>query len=384
MATIQQTQNFPPNYDGTMVATGPIVPPSPVAPPGRNPYARRSAGIPIPPMPVMPPEGIAPVTDPASTGTAPDASPTTMVLQYLKARGYTPSSENVRRALEANARDPGVIPGLRSDRPATDAEDQAAMRAAGAGGGRGGGGGGGLVREEGSWDNPSGVGDGSAGRTSAAPSSWRGPFSGPPDPTNTLTTDVDQAARLALRNPPGPEYGLTSDYTRPPLPGSQGGGGGGGGGPPPTEPPPSGPVGDSVTKALGGPPEQLRLPAPPDVPRLPPPSVLPNPGVPVPEVAPAPVAAPMPEVPSVVGQAARPPIRTSTTLRGPGSSAAPPGPAIAPGNRIQGAPIQPGPYAGPLGRAVVGGIAGATRGVPGAIAGAAPGVVDLARQILGR
>jgi hypothetical protein len=95
-------------------------------------------GIPTPPMPVMPPEGIAPVTDPASTGTAPDASPTTMVLQYLKSRGYQPSSENVRRALEANQRDPGVIPGLRSDRPATDAEDMAAMRAAGAG--RGGGG----------------------------------------------------------------------------------------------------------------------------------------------------------------------------------------------------------------------------------------------------
>ena len=95
-------------------------------------------GMPVPPQPVMPPEGIALVTDPASTGTAPDASPTTMVLQYLKSRGFQPSSENVRRALEANARDPGVIPGLRSDRPATDAEDMAAMRAAGVGGAGGG------------------------------------------------------------------------------------------------------------------------------------------------------------------------------------------------------------------------------------------------------
>lgn len=116
-------------------------------------------------LPLLPPEGIAPVTDPASTGTAPDASPTTMVLQYLKSRGFQPSSENVRRALEANQRDPGVIPGLRSDRPATDAEDQAAMAAARGGSVGGGAGGGGLVREGGSWDTSSG-----SPNTSAAPS----------------------------------------------------------------------------------------------------------------------------------------------------------------------------------------------------------------------
>jgi hypothetical protein len=50
------------------------------------------------------------------------------VLRYLQSKGIPPSSANVRAALEANARDPGVIPGLRNDTAATEAEDQAAMR----------------------------------------------------------------------------------------------------------------------------------------------------------------------------------------------------------------------------------------------------------------
>ena len=49
----------------------------------------------------------------------------------------------MRAALEANAKRPSVIPGLRSDTPATEADDQAAMRAAGKGGGAGVGRGGG-------------------------------------------------------------------------------------------------------------------------------------------------------------------------------------------------------------------------------------------------
>ena len=44
-----------------------------------------------------------------------ELSPTAMIQNYLSQRGYQPTSENVRRALEANARDPGVISGLRSD-----------------------------------------------------------------------------------------------------------------------------------------------------------------------------------------------------------------------------------------------------------------------------
>jgi hypothetical protein len=56
-------------------------------------------------------------------------------------------------------------------------------------------------------------------------------------------------------------------------------------------------------------------------------------------------------------------------------------PKIAPGNPIQGAPIEPGPVMGPLGRSVVGGLAGARRGIPGIVAGAAPGAVDLGAYI---
>ncbi len=97
------------------------------------------ARLPVPPVQVMPPEGIAPVTQDVDTTGQDALSPTTQVLNYLKARGYTPSTENVRRALEANARDPGVISGLRSDTAATEADDQAAMAAAR---GRAGGGGG--------------------------------------------------------------------------------------------------------------------------------------------------------------------------------------------------------------------------------------------------
>src|SRR5580765_2440546 len=59
------------------------------------------------------------------------ASPTTLVLRYLQSKGIPPSSANVRAALEANARDPGVIPGLRSDTAATEADDQAAMHGRG-------------------------------------------------------------------------------------------------------------------------------------------------------------------------------------------------------------------------------------------------------------
>lgn len=98
------------------------------------------ARIPIPPQQVMPPEGVASVTQQVDTAGQDALSPTTQVLNYLKARGYTPSTENVRRALEANQRDPGVIGGLRSDTAATEADDQAAMAAARGGGANAGGG----------------------------------------------------------------------------------------------------------------------------------------------------------------------------------------------------------------------------------------------------
>jgi len=68
-------------------------------------------------------------------------SPTTMVLNYLSTKGIKPTSANVREAINAANANPGLIPGLVTDRPATDAEDRAAMAAArqtrkGGGGGR--------------------------------------------------------------------------------------------------------------------------------------------------------------------------------------------------------------------------------------------------------
>jgi len=76
--------------------------------------------LPRPPIPVMPDTGQVPVTQQIDRTGQDALSPTTMVLNYLKERGFQPTSENVRRALEANARDPGVIEGLRSDTSATN------------------------------------------------------------------------------------------------------------------------------------------------------------------------------------------------------------------------------------------------------------------------
>jgi hypothetical protein len=61
------------------------------------------------------------------------------VLNFLKSKGYPLNGASIRTALEQNAREPGYIPGLDNNAPSTEAEDQAAMRAAGVGsGGRGG------------------------------------------------------------------------------------------------------------------------------------------------------------------------------------------------------------------------------------------------------
>lgn len=61
--------------------------------------------------------------DPTSLGNAEPyqdmtpQSPTTLVLNYLKAKGLQASSDNVRRTLEESARDPSLIPGLRTEQP---------------------------------------------------------------------------------------------------------------------------------------------------------------------------------------------------------------------------------------------------------------------------
>ena len=60
-------------------------------------------------------------------------SPTTLILDYLNSKGWKPTNENVRRALEAAQQDPGAIPGLRSD--TADPVAEAAAEAASSGGG---------------------------------------------------------------------------------------------------------------------------------------------------------------------------------------------------------------------------------------------------------
>src|SRR5580765_3157150 len=81
--------------------------------------------LPIPPVPP---------TDQLPSGGADQLSPTTLVMKYLQSKGVSPNMPNygaqVRAALDANNKDPTLIPGLRNDRPATEAEDQAAMAAA--------------------------------------------------------------------------------------------------------------------------------------------------------------------------------------------------------------------------------------------------------------
>lgn len=140
----------------------------------------------------MPPEGTAPITQEVGINPGDDMqSPTTMVLNYLKARGYQPTTENVRRALEANARDPGVIEGLRSGTASTEAEDQAAMAAA-----RGGGGGGGNTSAAPVQTAPPTAGTGGTFGTGQSPVEG-GPLPPSTDSTNTPPAPSIDNATLA-------------------------------------------------------------------------------------------------------------------------------------------------------------------------------------------
>lgn len=62
-------------------------------------------------------------------------SPTTLVMEYLAKNKMSPNMPGygaaVRKALQDNAADPTLIPGLRADRASTEEEDQAAMRGRG-------------------------------------------------------------------------------------------------------------------------------------------------------------------------------------------------------------------------------------------------------------
>lgn len=75
--------------------------------------------LPVPPVPP---------TDQLPSSGGDQLSPTTLILNYLRSQGTPINPENIRRGVEAAAR--GDVSGLRSDRPATEAEDQAAMAAA--------------------------------------------------------------------------------------------------------------------------------------------------------------------------------------------------------------------------------------------------------------
>lgn len=59
-------------------------------------------------------------------------SPTAAITGYLRSKGLQPTSENVRRTLEANAANPGMIPGLTNQAPpsAEEAPPQAPRRSA--------------------------------------------------------------------------------------------------------------------------------------------------------------------------------------------------------------------------------------------------------------
>src|SRR4051812_24325363 len=74
-----------------------------------------------------------------NTDTDPRGS-NSLIRSYLASKGLQSNGENIRRALEGNAANSGLIPGLVNSTPSTEADDQAAMAAAargraGAGGG---------------------------------------------------------------------------------------------------------------------------------------------------------------------------------------------------------------------------------------------------------
>ena len=63
------------------------------------------------------------------------ASPTSMILGYLSSKGLPPSSANVRAALQLNATNPGLIPGLSNEAPPPAEAPQAPVGGVGQGGG---------------------------------------------------------------------------------------------------------------------------------------------------------------------------------------------------------------------------------------------------------
>jgi hypothetical protein len=267
-------------------------------------------------------------------------SPTTLIYNYLRQQGLPPTSENVSRALQANAANPGVIKSTDYNMPAQP------MPIA-------------MINDL-PVDSPRPSGGGTK-RSSAPPSprwdipqddSWdlRGGVKPPPDsfsPLRNIGTPNGGGGLLDMilgNRPPSPSpVGVPSvpQISPPPASASV------------ALPPPPNPMEAAMNRAvppqLPAPSPQLALPAPPTPQR------------------PA-IAAP-PEVPRIVGQSARP------ALPPPAPNIGQPNLGPAPGKQVQGAPIEQTPLTRALPRAATGAASGYARGgVPGAVAGGLSGV----------
>jgi hypothetical protein len=294
----------------------------------------------------------------STADTSDELSPTTIVLNYLKSKGMQPNAENIRRTIEANARDPGVLgPNLVGYN--TPAGRDIELR------------------------NPAPENSAPAQNTSAPP---QRPLPTPPMPPTTDGGGSPQA--LPTPNAGAPQGGLPPPpmVMPPPVMPSPVGAPSAPQLPPPpagaAATPPSDPLVDMITRAIAPPmgPAPAQLPGPPQLPALPAPP--PQLALPAPPTQPQ-IAAP-PEVPR---------LPAPTPGLGGIPNTAPQGepggqvrignvqPKTIPGNPIRGVPIEPGPIMGPLGRSAVGGIAGSRAGPLGAAAGAAPGAIDLGRYI---
>ena len=217
-------------------------------------------------------------------------SPTTLVMEYLAKNKMSPNmpgySAAVRDALAANAKDPTLIPGLRSDTAATEADDQAAMKAAGKGGSRNSGGGGGRSTL------PVDLGHGPTNEADWQPTTT----SAPPAAQDVLAMQnaTNPAMRAAVPDipvPPSPSGPATSTTPLPQIPKS--------------------PMQLALDDAVATRPQ---IAAPPDVPALPaPPPQITGPT----DLPEAPVAAPNTPIPMPGPQAAEVP-PTPNAPRSPG------------------------------------------------------------------
>lgn len=172
------------------------------------------------PTPPIPPPGGPPAPDPSQQV----LSPTTMVMNYLQSKGMQPNNPNfaqaIRAALEQNARQPGLIPGLENQAP--PAPDPASAVAA-QGQPQGGSGAGALptppMPPAGGPPPVSGSGD---GNTSAQPASSGGLQIGPIGAAVAAGLPAAAlgygAARMMGGASGGPPMPMTPGSAAPPMP----------------------------------------------------------------------------------------------------------------------------------------------------------------------